>query len=83
MKKIILMAIVALFSMTSCSTYNNMVTKEEGVKSAWSNVETQYQRRADLIPNLVSTVKGYAEHEQNTLNAVVEARAKATSVNVA
>ena len=83
MKKIILMAIVALFSMTSCSTYNNMITKEEGVKSAWSNVETQYQRRADLIPNLVSTVKGYAEHEQNTLNAVVEARAKATSVNVA
>lgn len=82
MKKIILMAIVALFSMTSCSTYNNMVTKEEGVKSAWSNVETQYQRRADLIPNLVATVKGYAEHEQTTLDAVVEARAKATSVNV-
>lgn len=82
MKKIILMAIVALFSMTSCSTYNNMVTKEEAVKSAWSNVETQYQRRADLIPNLVATVKGYAEHEQSTLDAVVEARAKATSVNV-
>ncbi len=83
MKKIILFAIVALFSMTSCSTYNNMVTKEEAVKSAWSNVETQYQRRADLIPNLVATVKGYAEHEQTTLDAVVEARAKATSVNVA
>ncbi len=83
MKKIILMAIVALFSMTSCSTYNNMVTKDEAVKSAWSNVETQYQRRADLIPNLVSTVKGYAAHEENTLSAVVEARAKATSVNVA
>ncbi|MBR6759612.1 MAG: LemA family protein [Alistipes sp.] len=83
MKKIILFAVVALFSMTSCSTYNNMVTKEEAVKSAWSNVETQYQRRADLIPNLVATVKGYAEHEQTTLDAVVEARAKATSVNVA
>ncbi len=83
MKKIILMAVVALFSMTSCSTYNNMVTKEEAVKSAWSNVETQYQRRADLIPNLVATVKGYAEHEKSTLDAVVEARAKATSVNVA
>ena len=83
MKKTILFAVVALFSMTSCSTYNNMVTKEEAVKSAWSNVETQYQRRADLIPNLVATVKGYAEHEQTTLDAVVEARAKATSVNVA
>ena len=83
MKKIILFAVVALFSMTSCSTYNNMVTKEEAVKSAWSNVETQYQRRADLIPNLVATIKGYAEYEQTTLDAVVEARAKATSVNVA
>ena len=56
MKKIILVAIAAIFSMTSCSTYNGMVTKEEAVKTAWSNVETQYQRRADLIPNLVSTV---------------------------
>lgn len=82
MKKIILMAIVALFSMTSCSTYNNMVSQEEAVNSAWSNVETQYQRRADLIPNLVSTVKGYASHEESTLQAVVEARAKATSINV-
>ena len=82
MKKIILMAIVAIFSMTSCSTYNNMVTKEEAVKTAWSNVETQYQRRADLIPNLVSTVKGYAAHEQSTLQAVVDARAKATSITL-
>ena len=82
MKKIILVAIVAIFSMTSCSTYNGMVTKEEAVKSAWSNVETQYQRRADLIPNLVSTVKGYASHEESTLKEVVEARAKATSINL-
>ena len=82
MKKIILMAIVAIFTMTSCSTYNNMVTKEEAVKTAWSNVETQYQRRADLIPNLVSTVKGYAAHEQSTLQAVVDARAKATSITL-
>lgn len=82
MKKIVLMAIVALFSMTSCSTYNNMVTQEEAVNSAWSNVETQYQRRADLIPNLVSTVKGYATHEESTLQAVVEARSKATSINL-
>ena len=82
MKKIILMAIVAIFTMTSCSTYNNMVTKEEAVKTAWSNVETQYQRRADLIPNLVSTVKGYAAHQQSTLQAVVDARAKATSITL-
>lgn len=82
MKKIILMAVIAIFSLTSCSTYNGMVTKEEAVKSAWSNVETQYQRRADLIPNLVSTVKGYASHEESTLTAVVDARAKATSVNI-
>lgn len=82
MKKLILFAIVVLCSMTSCSTYNNMVTMDEAVKSAWSNVETQYQRRADLIPNLVATVKGYASHEQNTLQAVVDARSKATSVSV-
>lgn len=82
MKRIILAAIVAMFAMTSCSTYNGMVTKEEAVKTAWSNVELQYQRRADLIPNLVATVKGYASHEESTLKAVVDARAKATSVNV-
>ena len=82
MKKIIFVAIVALFSLTSCSTYNNMVTREEAVKSSWSNVETQYQRRADLIPNLVSTVKGYASHEESTLTAVIDARSKATSVNI-
>lgn len=82
MKRIILAAVVALLAMTSCSTYNGMVTKEEAVKTAWSNVETQYQRRADLIPNLVATVKGYASHEESTLTAVVDARAKATSVTV-
>ena len=82
MKKIILVAVVALFSLTSCSTYNNMVTLDEATKTAWSNVETQYQRRADLIPNLVSTVKGYASHEESTLQAVIEARSKATSVNL-
>ena len=82
MKKIILAAVVAMFSLTSCGTYTGMVEKEEAVKSAWSNVETQYQRRADLIPNLVSTVKGYASHEESTLTAVVDARAKATSINV-
>lgn len=59
-----------------------MVEKEEAVATAWSNVEVQYQRRSDLIPNLVSTVKGYAQHEQNTLQAVMEARSKATQITV-
>ena len=59
-----------------------MVTMDEGVKTAWSQVENVYQRRADLIPNLVATVKGYAEHESATLEGVVEARSKATGVNV-
>ena len=59
-----------------------MVTRSENVSSQWSNVENQYQRRLDLIPNLVNTVKGYAEHEQNTLTQVVEARAKATQMRV-
>ncbi len=61
---------------------NKMVEMDEAVKSQWSQVENVYQRRADLIPNLVNTVKGYAEHENQTLTEVVEARAKATSVNV-
>ena len=63
-------------------TYNDMVTQDEAVSTAWSNVESQYQRRADLIPNLVSTVKGYAEHERSTLEAVVAARASATQMHV-
>lgn len=58
--------------------YNGMVKSEENVTKSWANVESQYQRRSDLIPNLVSTVKGYAKHEEGTLTAVVEARAKAT-----
>ena len=64
------------------NTYNGLVSKDEAVKSAWAQVENVYQRRADLIPNLVATVKGYAEHESSTLEAVVSARAKATSVNI-
>lgn len=63
-------------------TNNKMVSMDEGVQSQWSQVENVYQRRADLIPNLVNTVKGYAAHENTTLTDVIEARAKATSVNI-
>ncbi len=67
--------------LSSCG-YNTMVEKQEAVDQAWSNVENQYQRRADLIPNLVNTVKGYTSYEKETLEAVVSARAKATQVTV-
>lgn len=82
MKKWIWIGVVALVAIFFYTTYNGLVTKEEGLDNAWSNVETQYQRRADLIPNLVNTVKGYAAHESATLGAVTEARAKATSINL-
>ena len=62
--------------------YNTTITYQEDAKTAWSNVESAYQRRADLIPNLVSTVKGYAEHEKSTLEAVIKARAAATQVKI-
>ncbi|NOY50852.1 MAG: LemA family protein [Chlorobi bacterium] len=62
--------------------YNTMVVNSENVSAKWSQVENVYQRRADLIPNLVNTVKGYASHEKETLEGVIEARAKATSVNI-
>ncbi|WP_423126745.1 LemA family protein [Gaoshiqia sp. Z1-71] len=74
--------VVLLIYSSVKGTYNTMVTMDEGVSASWAQVENVYQRRADLIPNLVSTVKGYAAHEQETLQAVIEARAKATSVNV-
>ncbi len=64
------------------NTYNKMVTMNEGVTAQWSQVENVYQRRSDLIPNLVNTVKGYATHERETLEGVIEARAKATQVTV-
>ena len=68
-------------SLQSCQ-YNTMIEKQEAVTAQWSQVENVYQRRADLIPNLVATVKGYADFEQETLTAVIEARAKATSVTI-
>lgn len=77
-----IVAAISLCSLNSCSTYNNMVTLDESVAQSWANVETQYQRRADLIPNLVNTVKGYASHEQQTLTDVISARANATSIKV-
>jgi len=73
--------IVILF-LWGMSGYNGLVTQEETVNSQWANVESQYQRRADLIPNLVATVKGYATHESSTLEGVVAARAKATQVTI-
>ena len=84
MKKgtIITIAAVAAVILWLVSAYNGMVTAEEGVDTAWSQVENVYQRRADLIPNLVATVKGYAQHESETLEGVVNARAKATQITV-
>ena len=79
MKKIIwaIVAVLVIVGGYCWTTYNTLVKLDQGVETAWANIETQYQRRADLIPNLVSTVKGYAKHEQQTFNEVVEARAKA------
>ena len=88
MKKgvIITIAIIIIIGLLGyrffAGNYNQMIEKQEGVDRQWAQVETQYQRRADLIPNLVNTVKGYADFERETLTEVIEARAKATSVNI-
>jgi LemA protein len=79
---IIVIGLLVLLGFSMCGSYNTTVGKDENVKKAWSQVENQYQRRADLIPNLVATVKGYADFEQSTLTAVIEARSKATQVKV-
>ena len=79
---IIIGAVVALVAVYCISTYNSLAKADQEVASAWSNVETQYQRRSDLIPNLVNTVKGYATHETQTLESVVAARAAATSITI-
>jgi LemA protein len=79
---IVLVALIVILIFSSIGMYNGLVKAEEGVDAQWANVENVYQRRADLIPNLVATVKGYADFEQKTLTDVIEARAKATSVQI-
>lgn len=85
-KKVIVLIAVAVVLLGSFvwvkNVYNKLVTSDENTQSAWSQVENVYQRRADLIPNLVATVKGYAAHESETLESVVAARAKATQVTI-
>jgi LemA protein len=78
---IIAVVVILVYSSVK-GTYNSMVTMDEAVSASWAQVENVYQRRADLIPNLVNTVKGYAAHEQQTLQSVIEARSKATSVTI-
>jgi Uncharacterized conserved protein len=84
MKKstIILLVAVAIVLLWGVTGYNGLVNMDEKVSNQWANVETQYQRRADLIPNLVNTVKGYATHEKETLEGVVQARSQATQIKV-
>lgn len=77
-----LLALLFVVPLLSSCGYNTMVSQQEGVDQAWANVQSAYQRRADLIPNLVNTVKGYAEFEQETLTKVIEARAKATQTTI-
>lgn len=79
---VIIIAVVAVIAIMFVSAYNSLVSSEESVDTAWSQVENVYQRRADLIPNLVNTVKGYAAHEKETLEGVVSARAKATQMTI-
>ncbi|HYF30475.1 MAG TPA: LemA family protein [Chitinophagaceae bacterium] len=79
---IVIVALILILGGCGCSGYNRLVGQDESVKKAWANVQSDYQNRADLVPNLVNTVKGAANFEQETLTQVIEARAKATSVNV-
>ena len=82
MPLLIILGLLVLLVFWGCGSYNKLVGEDENVKKVWANVQTQYQRRADLIPNLVSTVKGEANFERGTLNDVINARARATSMNV-
>ena len=78
----IVLAVVAVLLIAGVTSYNGLVNKDEMVNNAWANVQAQYQRRADLIPNLINTVKGYAQHEKSTFEELTAARAKATSINL-
>lgn len=82
MKKYLIWIILGLLVIVGITSYNGLVSSRESVNKAWANVETQYQRRSDLIPNLVNTVKGAADFEKSTLEAVTEARSKATSIQI-
>jgi len=82
MRKYIIWIVLGILVLLGFSSYNGLVSKQENVGLAWGNVESDYQRRADLIPNLVNTVKGYANFEQETLTKVMEARASATQVKI-
>ena len=79
---LIFVVLIGFAGCAGCSSYNGLVQSQESVKQAWANVESAYQRRADLIPNLVETVKGAADFEQETLTQVIEARSRATSINI-
>lgn len=79
---LIIIGAILVFGGCAVSGYNGLVTQDESVKKAWNNVQSEYQRRADLIPNLVNTVKGAADFEQSTLKQLMDARAKATSINI-
>ena len=79
---IVVLGVLTIIVLWIANVYNGLVAGEEQVESAWAQVENQYQRRADLVPNLVATVKGYAEHEKETLDNVVSARARATQITI-
>jgi LemA protein len=79
---IVIVLVILIFGGCACSGYNGIVREDESVKNSWANVQSAYQRRSDLIPNLVNTVKGAADFEKSTLTQVVEARSRATSINI-